>query len=152
MSQYLGKCNIQHFRLYTICLTGYYAMFRYITCMRLNSSHLFFNKIYLYLKTQFPSSIKIEKSFQVKLKNIYNVSIFKVRVVEWCCWYLTFDSFSIWPPTLFIELSFCEVAAPTCCLEISCIIFYVIFPMMAFISEAYLNPHFIDKDVSYYIR
>ena len=92
MANYLGKCNIQHFQLYTICLTGYYATFIYITCMRLNSSHLFFNTIYLYLKTQFPSSIKIEKSFQVKLKNIYNVSILKVRVVEWCCWYLTFDS------------------------------------------------------------
>ena len=89
MSKYLGKCNIQRFQLYSICLTaemlrrlGYYATFEYITRMRLDSSRPIFNKIYLYLKTQFPSSIKIEKSFQVKLKNIYNVSILKVRVVE----------------------------------------------------------------------
>ena len=125
----------QRFQLYSICLTaetlhgiGYYATFEYRTCMRLDSSRQFFNKIYLYLKTQFPSSMKIEKSFQVKLKNIYNVSILKVRVVEWCCWYLTFDSFSIWPPTLFSELSFCEVVRLLAALKYRALSFMLYFP------------------------
>ena len=138
MSKYLGKCNTQRFQLYSICLTaemlcrlGYYATFEYITCIPTAQQDLplLENPIFIFYKDR-----KVISSW---IKNIYNVSIFTVRVVECCCWYLTFDSLSIWPPTLFMELSFCEVAAPTCRLEISCIIFFVIFPMMAFISEAY---------------